>query len=195
MGEFLSENTTIILILSVFAATVFFYFIDYFRKYVLDGSRDPVRVTSLRYLQIFVALFTLAALGVALTVSTLMAEVISDRATSQALTQNAPALPDAEELETQFAEEAPTAIPTNTPSPTPEPTPARTAEIANTGGAGANMRSLPGMTGTIITSINDGTTVILLNETEAVDGFSWRKIALLDGREGWVVEIYLVPNP
>lgn len=194
MAAFLEENSTFILILSAFGAAVFFYFIDYFRRYVLDGSHDPVRLTSLRYLQIFVALFTIALLGIAVTVTSLMAGVISDRATHQALTQRAPVITDQDELETQIAEEQPTPMPSVTPSLTPEPTPAQTAQIANTGGAGANMRSLPGMAGTIITSINDGVVVILLLETEQVDGLLWQKIALVDGREGWVVAAYVVPD-
>jgi len=68
------------------------------------------------------------------------------------------------------------------------------ATIGNTGGAGANIRSLPGLGGTIIEVLADGTRVILLDETEEVDGFEWQNIEMPDTRTGWVVVQFLIPE-
>ncbi len=68
------------------------------------------------------------------------------------------------------------------------------ATIGNTGGAGANVRSIPGLGGTIIELLADGTRVILLGETEQVDGFEWQSIEMSDTREGWVVVQFLIPD-
>jgi len=81
--------------------------------------------------------------------------------------------------------------------PTIAPTPTRvlaTATIGNTGGAGANVRSVPGLGGTIIEVLPDGTRVFLLGESEQVDGFDWQPIEMSDTREGWVVVQFLIPD-
>lgn len=79
----------------------------------------------------------------------------------------------------------PTVIVTSTPI-------LQTATIGNTGGVGANIRSDPGLGGTIIEVLADGTRVILLGETEEVDGFNWQFIEMPDTREGWVVVQFLI---
>jgi hypothetical protein len=66
-----------------------------------------------------------------------------------------------------------------------------TATIANTGGAGANIRSAAGLAGTIIATLPEGTRVILLNETQQVDGFNWQSIEMPDTRIGWVAVQFL----
>ncbi len=67
-----------------------------------------------------------------------------------------------------------------------------TATIGNTGGAGANVRSIPGLGGTIIEVLPDGTRVFLIGEIEQVDGFDWQPIEMSDTREGWVVVQFLI---
>jgi len=87
--------------------------------------------------------------------------------------------------------------PAATIEPTLEPTPTRilpTAAIGNTGGAGANVRSIPGLSGVIVAVLADGTKVILLDETREVDGFNWQQIEMPDTREGWVVTQFLIPE-
>jgi uncharacterized protein YgiM (DUF1202 family) len=69
-----------------------------------------------------------------------------------------------------------------------------TATIANTGGAGANIRSAPGLAGTIIATLPEGTRVILLDETQQVDGFNWQSIEMQDTRNGWVAVQFLIPD-
>jgi len=85
--------------------------------------------------------------------------------------------------------------PTSVPSePTTQVIPTQilpTATIANTGGAGANIRSAPGLTGTIIATLPEGTRVILLDETQQVDGFNWQSIEIPDTRNGWVAVQFL----
>lgn len=98
-------------------------------------------------------------------------------------------------------------IPDNQPIPGSSPTvpaepPAQltpthilsTASIGNTGGVGANIRSSPGLGGTIIETLADGARVILLGETQQVDGFEWQFIEMPDTREGWVVVRFLIPD-
>ena len=99
--------------------------------------------------------------------------------------------------------ETPENIPTqeNPPPATLEPTPAATATrtlptatIGNTGGAGANVRSIPGLGGTIIEILPDDTRVFLLGDIREVDGFEWQWIEMPDTREGWVVTRFLIPE-
>jgi len=95
---------------------------------------------------------------------------------------------------TKLPEQGP---PTATIEPTPEPTPTRvlaSATIGNTGGAGANVRSIPGLGGSILEVLNDGTRVFLLGEKREVDGFDWDLIEMPDTREGWVVTQFLIPE-
>ena len=87
--------------------------------------------------------------------------------------------------------------PTVPSEPTVQVTPTQilpTATIANTGGAGANIRSAPGLTGTIIATLSEGTRVILLDETQQVDGFNWQSIEMPDTRNGWVAVQFLNPD-
>lgn len=78
-----------------------------------------------------------------------------------------------------------------------EPTPTQIlprATIGNTGGAGANVRSLPGLGGAIVEVLTDGTQVFLLEGKEEVDGFDWQYIEMPDTRTGWVVVLFLIPE-
>ena len=111
-----------------------------------------------------------------------------------------PNVPDAQT--TLLPGETPGFSPTQNPpaattEPPPEVAPTRilpTALIGNTGGAGANIRSIPGLGGVIIEVLTDGTRVILLDELQEVDGFDWQKIEMPDTREGWIVTQYLIPE-
>ena len=96
--------------------------------------------------------------------------------------------------EPQSTEQGP---PTATQEPIPEATATQAlsmATIGNTGGAGANIRSIPGLAGNVIEVLSDGTRVYLLNETREVDGFNWQLIEMPDTRDGWVVTQYLIAD-
>jgi hypothetical protein len=199
--RYFTDFPVVMLIISVIAAGILYFLVDHFRAYVLDGSRDPVRLTSLRYLQIFVGLFTLMLVGIVLALFGLLGWLNTG---SSALSPAPTATQHAGDtsISTPSADQASgngnndqgeTATATLPPPPTP--TPSITAIVGNTGGAGANMRTIPGMAGTIITSVNDGTQVTLLGEVETVDGFTWQMIALPDGRQGWVVTNFLIYEP
>jgi hypothetical protein len=200
MLQLFNDFPVVMLVISAIAAGLFYFAVDHFKAYVMDGSRDPVRITSLRYLQIFVFLFTFALIGIVVALYSLLGAVTANRSTNRdpgALT----AIPG-EMLETTLPGEGglesatmtPAATPTLTPAP-PTPTPNVTAVIGNTGGAGANLRSIPGTEGAIITSVNEGIEVTVLDETETMDGFTWQRVVLPDGRQGWIVTNYLIYNP
>jgi hypothetical protein len=99
--------------------------------------------------------------------------------------------------------ETPGILPTdpNPPAATLEPIAEATATrimpmatIGNTGGAGANIRSIPGLGGTVVKVLADGTRVFLLDETREVDGFDWQLIEMPDTRDGWVVTQFLIAD-
>ena len=69
-----------------------------------------------------------------------------------------------------------------------------TAAIGNTGGAGANIRSSPGLGSTIIETLSEGTTVFLLGELQEVDNIEWQKIEIPDTRQGWIASLFLIPD-
>jgi hypothetical protein len=196
----IAENSLLILVVAAVLAGIFLYLVDHFKVYVMDGSRDPVRITSLRYLQIFVVLFTISMIFVLLALTGLVgwlspgspAILAPDQLATQAVETMETAAPGSSAGSTQLAPTIP--VFTDTPPPPPSPTPAVTATIGNTGGAGANVRSIPGLDGTIIASADDGTTVIILEQTETKDGFTWQLVILPDGRQGWVVINYLIYN-
>ncbi len=84
------------------------------------------------------------------------------------------------------------------PSQLASPTPVsdRTeAVIANTDGLGVNVRDAPSLSGGIVTQLNEGTRVILLDEIREGDGLSWQAIEIQDGRQGWVASQFLIPQP
>lgn len=189
--DWLFSQPWLILAVSLLAGLGAIFLIDHFRGYVLDGSHDPLKITSLRYLQFSTALLTLAVIGLLIAgiglVLPLTGQTPSSTMTAEAMeTSSAPVT----------GEETPQITPTESaPTPVPSSTPARTATIGNTGGAGANMRTTPSTTSTIITSVNDGTLVTLLDGLETADGFTWQLIAIPDGRQGWVVNSFLLITP
>lgn len=197
MFDWIVENALIVFIGAVVLGGIGLYLVDHFKTYVLDGSRDPVRTTSLRYVQIFSGLVTISLLLVLLA---LIGLAIRLPAMLSQNPENTPeldltSLPGEGTLPAGGTPDG-SSSPTPEPSPTlnlpPSPTPSVMATIANTGGAGANMRSIPGMAGVIITSVNEGTEVTVLGQTETMDGFTWQLILIPDGRQGWVVSNYLI---
>jgi len=99
--------------------------------------------------------------------------------------------------ETSASQPASESPPTALPQAAPTTAPAATlpmATIGNTGGVGANLRSVPGLAGAVIAVLGDGTRVILLEETRLVDGYNWQAIEIEDTRQGWIVAQYLIPD-
>jgi hypothetical protein len=199
MIEFITSHALIFLIGAGIFGGIGLYLVDHFKTYVLDGSRDPVRLTSLRYVQIFSGFVTICLLLLILALIGLASQLPAQLAGNQGSNPNTTSSTLSAGEGTLAPGETPggvTATSAPEPSPTlnlpPSPTPAVMATIANTGGAGANMRSIPGMEGVIITSVNEGTEVTVLGQTETMDGFTWQLIVIPDGRQGWVVSNYLI---
>jgi len=90
----------------------------------------------------------------------------------------------------------PVLTPISESTPTPEVLPGSGfARIGNTNGFGANVRSEPGLKYEMLTQLSDGTRVELIGEAQSVDGFKWQRVRLEDGRLGWIVENFLIPEP
>jgi SH3-like domain-containing protein len=89
-------------------------------------------------------------------------------------------------------------VPTPAPesSPTPESVPVSGfARIGNTTGFGVNVRSEPGLAFAVLTQLSDGVRVELTGEVQSADGFTWQRVRLEDGRLGWIVDNFLIPEP
>ncbi len=97
----------------------------------------------------------------------------------------------------------PTATPTPTPTPTPTvptptpppptPTPILALIQAPEPYTGAVVRAEPSFDARIITTLLNGTQVLVLEPEQIVDGVRWTRIRTLDGRyEGWVATRLLV---
>lgn len=81
-------------------------------------------------------------------------------------------------------------------SPTPETVPVSGfARIGNTTGFGVNVRSEPGLAFEVLTQLSDGIRVELTGEVQSADGFTWQRVRLEDGRLGWIVDNFLIPEP
>ncbi len=199
MFDLIADHSLVILIVAGVVAGVFLYLVDHFKTYVLDGTRDPVRITSLRYVQIFTGFVTISLLIAILAIISLVSRFsfrsLTDQSNNEILTLTSISGGGILPAEgTQSPVVSPIITPETSPTPAqpPSATPAVKATIANTGGAGANMRSIPGLEGVIITSVNEGTEVTVVGQTETMDGFTWQLILLPDGRQGWVVSNYLI---
>lgn len=86
------------------------------------------------------------------------------------------------------ATSTPTLPPTYTPTTTltPLPTPVW-AEVNAVGANGANIRTDPGFSARILTTLLNGTLIQVLPDTASVDGIIWVKVKLQDQTEGWIV--------
>jgi hypothetical protein len=81
-------------------------------------------------------------------------------------------------------------------SPTPEMAAGTGfARIGNTTGFGVNVRFEPGLAAAAITQLSDGVRVELTGEVQTADGFTWQGVRLEDGRLGWIVDTFLIPEP
>jgi uncharacterized hydrophobic protein (TIGR00271 family) len=85
----------------------------------------------------------------------------------------------------------PTPTPTHTPTPTPTPTPVL-AQVGGTGGLGVWMYRQPGLGGTKIGALRDGTVLTLTGELVEADGYVWIQVIDPRGRLGWLPERYLI---
>jgi cell division septation protein DedD len=84
-----------------------------------------------------------------------------------------------------------TPTPTHTPTPTPTPTPIL-AQVGGTGGQGVWMYRQPGLSGTKIGALRDGTMLTLTGESVEADGYLWIQVIDPRGRLGWIPERYLI---
>jgi hypothetical protein len=92
---------------------------------------------------------------------------------------------------TRDAPQTATPRPSLTPSPTVDALP--TMYIGNTNFQGVNLREEPSASGRILAKLINATVVYLLDEpTVQADGYTWQKVRLEDGTEGWVANIFLV---
>jgi hypothetical protein len=89
---------------------------------------------------------------------------------------------------------APTSVQANPPS-NPNPpastgtlTVGRAATVNTTQGDKLNVRSGPGRTFSIVTKLDAGTRVTLLEGPRSADGLTWWRIRTPSGAEGWVIE-------
>lgn len=76
------------------------------------------------------------------------------------------------------------------------PAPVRAASgpyIVRADGDCLRMRVTPGLNGTLITCLAEGTQVFALGETQDVDGIRWERISA-GSQTGWAAGIYLVPG-
>lgn len=94
---------------------------------------------------------------------------------------------------TATSTQAPTA--TITRSPVPSPTLTATpvyALVHSPEGGGVKMREQPGFNSLPITTFLNGTLMIILPDTEEIDGYLWMRVRAPDGREGWILQNLLV---
>ncbi len=96
------------------------------------------------------------------------------------------ALERIQELEAQLEEQeaAPTGMAAGNP-----------AWVRKAGGQGLNRRDAPGLNSTVMDSLSIGTQVTLLEGPHPADGYTWWRVRVSDGREGWVAGEELVTSP
>ncbi len=98
--------------------------------------------------------------------------------------------------------ETPTSIPTLTPEPTADlgdlPTVVTVgfyARVTNTDGAGLSVRGGPSTDNQkLVTAAEDSIVLVLEGPTEG-SSYTWWKVVLDDGTEGWMAAQFLVPAP
>lgn len=92
-----------------------------------------------------------------------------------------------------------TLIPTSTSTATITPQPTLVeAKIHAEESNGAKIRVEPGLSSPLLTTALNGYLVYVLPETAEMDGYTWVHILLTDGREGWIVRLFLqtaTPQP
>lgn len=95
----------------------------------------------------------------------------------------------------------PTPIPTFTPIPTPDTAVAPSeitsgyyAAVANTDGLGLTVRGGPSTRNIVVTVVDEGTAVFILDGPQEAENFTWWQLRLDNGLEGWAVADYLEPS-
>ncbi len=95
----------------------------------------------------------------------------------------------------------PTAIPTFTPIPTPDTAVAPEAitagfyaVVANTDGLGLTVRGGPSTKNVVITVVDEGQSLLILDGPQEAEEFVWWQVRLDNGLEGWAVENFLEPS-
>lgn len=87
----------------------------------------------------------------------------------------------------------PTTPPVSESTPTQQTSPVlQFARIGNTGGAGVNVRVNPGLGATILAQLSDDSQVTMAEGSQDVDGFTWQRVVLQDGRQGWIAVNFLI---
>jgi len=98
----------------------------------------------------------------------------------------------------QTAPESSTPEPSEAEPPEPTPEPER-VEVVGTGTQGANLRVQPGLRGTVVRSVPDGSHLTIVGEDQVADGITWRRVQADDGTTGWlaveVVRTLVTPTP
>ncbi len=94
----------------------------------------------------------------------------------------------------------PTPIPTFTPIPTPDTAVAPAeitsgfyATVANTDGLGLTVRGGPSTKNVVVTVVEEGSPVLILDGPQEAENFVWWQLRLDNGLEGWAVANYLEP--
>ncbi len=67
------------------------------------------------------------------------------------------------------------------------------AQVSNTGGAGLSLRGGPSTDNVALFLAPEGAIVLILEGPSDGSGFTWWKVLLDDGTEGWMAAQYLVP--
>jgi hypothetical protein len=88
-----------------------------------------------------------------------------------------------------------TAVPSPIPSATPVPVvmPGGQVVVRGTGAQELRLRAGPGLTQQMLSTLEDGTQLLVLEGPEAADGYEWWKLRTDDGVEGWAAGDWLVP--
>jgi SH3-like domain-containing protein len=82
---------------------------------------------------------------------------------------------------------APRPTATRVAAPAATARPASRAQVANTSGQGANVRTEPGTGGRVLKTLAEGTPVDVLGPEREVDGRIWRQVRDSAGVSGWIV--------
>ena len=167
-------------------------------------------------------LFNLTGLGARLVATALaiglgvviLSYAMSSSATDDTTAQIEASPPTATVNVTPLATWTPGATSTPPPpaNPTPEPVPEESApeapadpnapvalgigsqaKVSGTGGFGVNMREGSGVTFAIVETVLDDTILEIIEGPVDGDGYTWWRVRIEDGREGWTVQDFMVP--
>lgn len=166
--------------------------------------------------------FNLTGLGARLVATALaiglgvliLSYAMSSSATDDTTAEIAESPPTATANVTPLATWTPGATSTPPPpaNPTPEPAPEESVpaapadpnapvalgvgsqvKVSGTGGFGVNMREGSGVTFAIVETILDDAILEVIEGPVDGDGYTWWRVRIEDGREGWTVQDFMVP--